>query len=160
MGVPQTSVPVLQERVLTRLTGSSPTFRSVLRTQMKVQTDGLLLHLRTTNPPGPFSPLTSRQSEREGQSGEHTGGASDWKPAPPDEAAARRLAVVDGRHAGGHVAVAFPLHPSDIHKVPEERKRSFPQGGRARRRRDTRRPVCCVRNLAETTPPAAPEETS
>lgn len=33
------------------------TLRSVLRTQIKVQTDGLLLDLRTTNPPGPFSPL-------------------------------------------------------------------------------------------------------
>lgn len=37
--------------------GHQPTFRSVLRTQMKVQTDGLMLDLRTTNPPGPFSPL-------------------------------------------------------------------------------------------------------
>lgn len=27
---------------------------------MKVQTDGLLLDLRTTNPPGPFSPLRPR----------------------------------------------------------------------------------------------------
>lgn len=37
--------------------GTLLTFRSVLRTQMKVQTDGLLEDFRTTNPPGPFSPL-------------------------------------------------------------------------------------------------------
>lgn len=43
------------------------TFKSVLRTQMKVQTDGLLLDLRTTNPPGPFSPLrpTIKKGRRE-----------------------------------------------------------------------------------------------
>lgn len=34
---------------------------------MKVQTDGLLLDLRTTNPPGPFSPLrpTIKKGRRE-----------------------------------------------------------------------------------------------
>lgn len=40
------------------------TLRSVLRTQMKVQTDGLLLDLRTTNPPGPFSPLEKGREEK------------------------------------------------------------------------------------------------
>lgn len=36
---------------------STPTLRSVLRIQMKVQTRGLLADLSTMKPPGPFSPL-------------------------------------------------------------------------------------------------------
>lgn len=43
------------------------TFRSVLRTQMKVQTDGLLQDFRTTNPPGPFSPLTITEQHIRGR---------------------------------------------------------------------------------------------
>lgn len=63
---PQTSLLVLAKRgslfcicvpLLSVSSAHQRTFRSVLRTQMKVQTDGLLLDLRTTNPPGPFSPL-------------------------------------------------------------------------------------------------------
>lgn len=46
-----------QEREDNGCSAHGRTFRSVLRTQMKVHTDGLLLDLRTTNPPGPFSPL-------------------------------------------------------------------------------------------------------
>lgn len=45
------------------------TLRSVLRTQMKVQTEGLLLDFNTTNPPGPFSPLREREKEKESEFG-------------------------------------------------------------------------------------------
>lgn len=90
---------------------------------MKVQRDGLLLDLRTTNPPGPFSPLKAAPAEREkvtevsSLTGWLTGGG-----VRPDEAAARGLAFVDGCHASRHVAVALPFHPSHINKVPEKRE--------------------------------------
>lgn len=32
-----------------------------MSTQIKVQTEGLLLDFRTTNPPGPFSPLEKKR---------------------------------------------------------------------------------------------------
>lgn len=54
------------------------TFRSVLRTQMKVQTDGLLLDLRTTNPPGPFSPLKAAPAERERRSQRSAASPAGW----------------------------------------------------------------------------------
>lgn len=135
---PQTSLLVLAKRgsffcicvpLLSVSSAHQRTFRSVLRTQMKVQTDGLLLDLRTTNPPGPFSPLMPARAEREGQRRKQP--CHYWLTGNvlrPDKATARRLAFVDGRHAGRHVAVAFALHPPDINKVPEKRGSSHSLG--------------------------------
>lgn len=76
-----------------------------------------------------FSPDASMSREREGQRGKQpwhywlTGSV-----LRPDKATARRLAFVDGCHAGGHVAVALPFHPSDINKVPGRRETSHSRG--------------------------------
>lgn len=74
----------------------------------------------------------------------------------PDEAAARGLAVVVGCHASRHVAVAFTLHPSNIHKVPGRREAGdlLGQSETLEDKEDG------LLHLADTTPPAAPEETS
>lgn len=98
------------------------TFRSVLRTQMKVQTEGLLLDFNTTNPPGPFSPLKEKERELIYSLNMFCiliGRGRDR----PDVAIMRGFADVVGRHSCRNVAVSPALHPTNIHKVPEGQKR-------------------------------------
>lgn len=99
------------------------TFRSVLRTQMKVQTEGLLLDFNTTNPPGPFSPLRKKERESLVYSLNMFCILIGWGCDRPDVAIMRGFADVVGRHSCRNVAVSPALHPTNIHKVPEGQKR-------------------------------------
>lgn len=101
------------------------TLRSVLRTQMKVQTEGLLLDFKTTNPPGPFSPLRERERVQFTALSSHfycLMKQNALNSSRPDVATVRGFTAVIGGHSCRDVAVSPALHPTNVHKVPEDQE--------------------------------------